>query len=307
MVNNIWPLPPWDFPGYEEQGWLLDEDRALRDLMKGMVVTDQENRQRNVDAWFGHPDKELRAQDYPYVTIDLLQIQEDTGRTQRGDLYIKEVPKWWGLKPLENWQVGYLLEMPHPVDLDYQISTWARNPRHDRQILFQMITGGRTMLRNGLLYTADGKIRRLDLLAHTKRDTVEEGGKRLFNNIFRVRISSEVPWGVINGRDYGVGEVRDIRMQIRSYLGRYQTSMDKIRIRDAFVTHFSNGKADLDVAGQPATGVPVLRSVPALRQGDTVAISMEEKVPSPAGLDDYRLLVLAREKAVEPQVEHWKS
>lgn len=300
-TNNIWPLPPWEFPGYEEQGWILDEDRALRDLMKGMVVSDQENRTRNVDAWFGHPDKELRAQDYPYVTIDLLQIQEDTGRTQRGDLWIvkEAVPKWWGLKPLETWQIGYLLEMPTPVDLDYQISTWARNPRHDRQILFQMITGGRTMLRNGLLYTADGKIRRLDLLNHTKRDTVEEGGKRLFNNVFRVRVSSEVPWGVINGRDYGFGIVKDIRLEIKSYLAQYHASLDRIRIRDAVVTAFSNGKADLLVADQPATGVPVLRSVPRLVPGDVVSISMEELVSNASDLSDFKLLVLAREMMAE--------
>ena len=44
------PIP--DFPTYPSEGWIFDEDRALRDKMKGMVVTDQENNQRNVEAWF---------------------------------------------------------------------------------------------------------------------------------------------------------------------------------------------------------------------------------------------------------------
>jgi hypothetical protein len=183
-------------PTYPSEGFLLDEDRALRDLMKGIVVSDNENQTRNVEAWFGHPDIELREQKYPYITVDLIEISEGLDRVHRGDLFFdNDPPAWWGypsLAPGFKW----LTEMPTPVDLHYQIGTWARNPRHDREILRACIMGGRTSLRAGVLGTADGFLRRLDYLGHVKRDR-EEGGKRLFNNVFRVRISSEVPFGVL--------------------------------------------------------------------------------------------------------------
>lgn len=197
-VSTTWPVPPPPFPEYDSEGWLLDEDRALRDLMKGMIVTDGANQQRPVEAWFGHPDQELREQKYPYITVDLLSINEGKDRVHRGDWYYKDPPPWWGLATIpDGTSAVYHSEMPHPIDLDYQISTWARNPRHDRQMLQQLIMGGRLMIRSGLLACADNNYRRIDYLSHAKR-TYEESGKRVFSNMFRVRVSSEVPWGVFN-------------------------------------------------------------------------------------------------------------
>lgn len=193
------PLPfGLSLPDYPSEGWLLDEDRALRDLMKGIVVSDGADSERNVEAWFGHPDLELREQKYPYITVDLLEINEGLDRVHRGNLYFdNDPPAWWGKTPLgPGSQFRWVGEMTTPVDLIYQVGTWARNPRHDRQILTQCITGGRTPLRAGMVRTADGFVRRLDFLGHTKRDR-EEGGKRLFNNIFRMRMSSEVPFSEI--------------------------------------------------------------------------------------------------------------
>jgi hypothetical protein len=291
-----WPIPPLDFPAYDSEGFLLDEDRALRDLMKGMVVTDHENRQRNVEAWFGHPDKELREQKYPYVTVDMLQIEEAPDRAQRGRLWIADPPKWWGLAPLKAWQVGYMLEMPTPVNLDYQISTWSRNPRHDRQILFQLITGGRTMLRNGLLYTADNKIRRMDYLGHVKRDITDENGKRLFNNIFRVRISSEVPWGIIRSQE-GVGLVTDIRISMKSFLSTYGKVLDETSITWGVVStvHAESRTVDLQVAEGRYYGARVSTLVPVPVVGDVVAVSREELTSTPSDITDYRLVVIGIE------------
>ncbi len=184
-------------PTYPSEGFLLDEDRALRDLMKGIIVSDNENQTRNVEAWFGHPDQELREQKYPYITVDLIEITEGLDRVHRGDLFFdNDPPDWWGYPQLQE-NYAWRTEMPTPVDLHYQIGTWARNPRHDREILRSCILGGRTSLRAGVVRTADGFLRRLDYLGHVKRDR-EEGGKRLFNNIFRVRMSSEIPFGILN-------------------------------------------------------------------------------------------------------------
>lgn len=299
MKAWAWPLPPLDFPDYPSEDWLFDEDRALRDLMKGMTVSDNEagGKTRVVEAWFGHPDLELREQKYPYVTIDLLNIQEGADRVARGHLIIADPPAWWGLAPLKAWQIGYLLEMPTPVDLDYQISTWARNPRHDRQILKQMITGGRTMLRNGLLYTADKKIRRMDYLGHVKRDVADENGKRLFNNVFRVRISSEVPWGIIHDHDYGIGIVEKIDLAVKS------TGMevaDSVVITSGVVTAVNGMErtVDLDMEMGPATDVPVLKSVLAMPPvGSTVIVTADPKVSNPSSPSSYFIVVVDIESA----------
>lgn len=281
-TSQPYPYAPW--PEYGSEGWLLDEERALRDLLKGMVVTDFEDRTRPVGVWFSHPDQELREQRYPYSTIDLLQIQEAQERVHRGDYYVWDVPEWWGLNPLANGQVGYLLEMPTPIDLDYQISTWSRNPRHDRQILQQMITGGRSMLRAGMLYVADGTRRRLDVLAHNKMDSIE-GGKRLFRNNFRIRISSEVPWGSI---PYGTSYTR---------VTKVSTAMDDGTFQDTLAGEVArvhaNREVDLMIGGQLATKVPVSRSVVTpFRPGATVSVLQTPKIPNPEHLEDYRLLVL---------------
>ena len=69
--------------------FLLSEDEALRNLLVDMVVTDQKSSsgdgpQRKVKVYFGQPDQELRDQTYPYITIDMIDIGEDTGRAMRG-------------------------------------------------------------------------------------------------------------------------------------------------------------------------------------------------------------------------------
>lgn len=222
---------PW--PTYPSEGWLLDEDRALRDLMKGIVVSDGADLERNVEAWFGHPDIELREQKYPYITVDLLEINEGLDRVHRGDLILdNDPPAWWGdwgsvqypAPPNHKW-IG---EMTTPVDLIYQVGTWARNPRHDRQILTQCITGGRTPLRAGMVRTADGLVRRLDFLGHVKRDR-EEGGKRLFNNIFRLRMSSEVPFSAIEHYQ----KVESVHINLRARVDEWRgEAIDSVIVTD---------------------------------------------------------------------------
>jgi hypothetical protein len=200
-----------------DEGWILSEDWALRQKLGGMLVTDQQARARKVDVWFGHPDQEIREQTYPYVTIDLLEVREGMDRVHRGNLWLDErwgtqnFPKWWDYPPLEEDQRGYLVEMTTPIDLFYQITTWSRNPRHDRQMMAQMMTGGRVMLRGGWLETPDGKIRRMDFHGHAKNDQVDANQKRLFVNTFRVMISSEIPFAPIG---YGRwGRVEEIHLR----------------------------------------------------------------------------------------------
>jgi hypothetical protein len=55
-----------------------------------------------------------------------------------------------------------------------------------------LFSSGRLPFRFGqLLVPEDNTMRRLDILGFTKRDTTESG-KRLFNNIYNIRVSSEL-------------------------------------------------------------------------------------------------------------------
>ena len=179
--------------------FLISEDEALRNLLKDMVVTDQksvtgEGPQRKVKVYFGQPDQELRDQTYPYITIDMIDINEGTDRAMRG----KAKPSYLADPALgpdgsstydsetQNWEINW----PIPVNIDYQITTYARQPRHDREILAQILYT-RIPMRFAVLEPDDGTVRRLDLLDIAKRDVTEQG-KRLFVNAFTVRVSSEI-------------------------------------------------------------------------------------------------------------------
>ena len=182
--------------------FLLDEDEALRNLLKDLVVTDQksvteEGPQRKVGVWFGQPDQELREQKYPYITIDMIDIAEDFSRAHRGKIkppYIVD-PGTIGEdttydSELHDWDIHW----PIPVNIDYQITTYSRQPRHDRQILAQLLYQ-RIPMRFAVLDTGPntvyGTTRRLDVLDISKRD-ITESAKRLFVNAITVRVSSEI-------------------------------------------------------------------------------------------------------------------
>lgn len=179
--------------------FLLSEDKALRDLLTGMTVTDQKSDatgtpSRTVGVWFGQPDEQIRQQEYPYITIDMVDIAEAFERSMRG----KVKPSYYpdpstmpdGTTDYNTDTNNWYINMPIPINIDYQITTYARNPRHDREILSQLMFT-RLPLRFGTLSPDDNTVRRLDVLDISKRD-ISEAGKRLFVNAFTVRVSSEV-------------------------------------------------------------------------------------------------------------------
>lgn len=182
------------------EGWILDEDRALRDLLDDILVSDSGKGSRRVGVWFAHPDQEMRQQAFPYITLDLIDISLERDRAERG---YGAVPDFWrdaltsaitvDNEYTSDTDIPLMMHQPIPVRLTYQITTWARNPRHDRQILNGLLRYGITPLQGGGLDVSDGSLRRLDTLSFQKRDTVESG-KRLLSNAILVGVSSEVPW-----------------------------------------------------------------------------------------------------------------
>lgn len=178
--------------------FLLSEDEALRNLLLGMTVTDQkatnDNTSRSVKVYFGQPDQEIREQSYPYITIDMIDIAEDFARAHRGLVKPEYLPNPTtspsGSGTYNATNTDWYMNYPIPVNIDYQISTYSRQPRHDRQILAQMLSN-KIPMRFAVLEPDDGTVRRLDLLDVSKRDVTEQG-KRLFMNAFTVRVSSEI-------------------------------------------------------------------------------------------------------------------
>ena len=226
--------------------FLFDEDEALRDLLKDMVVTDQKSvtgagTTRTVGVWFGQPDQEIRSQSYPYITIDMIDIAEAFDRAHRGRVsptYYADptnmVNAAQGIQRV-TWNSNLHdkdMDFPIPVNIDYQITTYARQPRHDRQILAQLLYT-KIPLRFAVLNvgpdTQFGTARRLDVMDISKRDITEQG-KRLFVNAITVRVSSEIAPSTFN-KFYKVQELNVTGTTGSQVIGRGQfTAVDPITI-----------------------------------------------------------------------------
>ena len=170
--------------------FILAEDTALKELLKGMTVSDNTSPTRPVEVYYSIPDVEVRQQAYPYVTIDLVDIRPANDRQHAG--YLQDDDFMGTTPPVEG--TSYKYYMPVAYDLVYQVSTWSRHPRHDRSIMTQVLRY-RFPSKYGKLAVADdlGNVvnRSMFLDEFTKMNVVEDG-RRLFRNVFTVRVVSEM-------------------------------------------------------------------------------------------------------------------
>lgn len=188
--------------------FLLEEDAALKAKLTGMTVSDDRRAARPVGVWFGQPDLELRERTFPYISIELIDINESQERVMNGQPHLTYTPP--GYLPAPAGSVNIADWFPTPYDLDYQVTVWSRHPRHDRQILRDLLAG-RLPMRFGHLDMPETKrIARLDVLGGPQiADTTDENGKRLFRKVFTVRVATELfPDAVIAA----VGLVRQVRI-----------------------------------------------------------------------------------------------
>lgn len=170
-----------------EGAWIMNEERALKAVLQEMTVSDNRNPSRPVGVWFGQPDVELQKQTYPYATVDLIDVYEATERAHRNRIELWYSPE--GHPPREG-DKGYVTHFPIPYDLIFQITTYARHPVHDRQIILQMMRrfGGRWQ---SLHVPADDTVRSMFLVGTQKRDSTEDG-RRLFSNAYTVQVFTEL-------------------------------------------------------------------------------------------------------------------
>jgi hypothetical protein len=170
--------------------FIISEDEALKTLLQGIVVSDEKNNTRSGQAWFSNPDVELRNQSYPYVTIELIGVEWARYRQASG--FMIDNDRQGTVSPSNGEVFEY--EMPAAWDLMYQITSYARHPRHDRAIIAHLLNNDFVANRGYLPVQNDlgtqTSYRHLILQDFAKRDTVEDG-RRLFRNVFTVLVTSE--------------------------------------------------------------------------------------------------------------------
>jgi hypothetical protein len=174
-------------------GFIVAEDLALKTLLSGITVSDDSNASRPVKVWFGYPDLEIRDQSFPFITIDLIDILQAQERQTAGTLvdsdYQGTIASQAGY--------GYSYNIPVAYDLVYQITSYSRNPRHDRAIIYQLLNKfpskyGYLTVPNAL--GTENSVRSMFLDGFVKRDAVasETGNRRLLRNVLSVRVVSEM-------------------------------------------------------------------------------------------------------------------
>ena len=83
-----------------------------------------------------------------------------------------------------------------PIDLVYQVSTYCRSQRHDRELTSGILRGVFPFRNSFILIPEDGTSRRCDLLSWRSADILDqEAGykKRIFRKVYTIQINSEIP------------------------------------------------------------------------------------------------------------------
>ena len=173
--------------------FILAEDAALKSYLSGLTVSDEKSNPRSVGVWFGYPDVEIRSQNFPFITIELMDIRQSFERAHSG--YYYDSDNQGTVVTSTNSLYGY--EYPVPYDLVYQITSYSRHPRHDRALAFQLMNkfpGFRGFLPVPNEIGTSTAYRHMFLGDFTKLDRAEgeNGNKRLLRNIYTVTVMSEM-------------------------------------------------------------------------------------------------------------------
>jgi hypothetical protein len=211
--------------------FILREDLALKNWLSGIKVSDGVSSMRPVQVWFTLPEVEVRSQSYPYITIDLIDIRQSNERQASGTIYDAD----FGGTVAPEDGVVYSYEYPVTYDLYYQITTYSRNPRHDRALLnvfMKYATPGKyghLPLPND--YGTDDtnttyEWRHMFVEGFVKRDVIEDN-RRLFRNTITVRVLTELTQEAASNALYEVENV-DITTNISSIPTGYTPVQDTV-------------------------------------------------------------------------------
>jgi len=186
--------PPTDTePNPPFLGLYLEEDMGLKQLLQGVTVVDlntSPDTPRPVPVWFHNPEREERRITYPNIVINFLGEQVAHEREHRGWVpvgyrYLQNIPF-----DISKDAAPPSMEYPIPMDFDYTVTVSARINQHISQISSTLVQG-RLHPRFAQMTCPGGTVRRITVLGTTRTNSMEVD-KRLFRQIYRLRVTTEV-------------------------------------------------------------------------------------------------------------------
>jgi hypothetical protein len=183
--NDVVANPPF-------LGLYTEEDMGLKTLLEGLYVSDLNapNESRRVPVWFHNPEREERRITYPNIVINftgerVAHEREHRGWVQIGYKYLQDIPF-----PLGPGQALPSIDYPLPMDFDYTVTASARINQHISQISGHLAMS-KLHPRFAQMNCPGGTVRRITVLGTTRTNSME-ADKRLFRQIYQLRISTEI-------------------------------------------------------------------------------------------------------------------
>jgi len=199
-------------------GFIRAEDAAIKRRISNIPVTDDRKSQRICDVFFRYP-HDVTEKAYPFLTIDLLNVThaserqesetqyyttndtygmtDEQGYRYRNDLtYYPSTYTHEQLDAMTAKKTFISTDSFIPVDLLYQVTSYARSQDHDRQITALMLRRISPFRRGFIDIPEDGTIRRFDLLNWSTSNLLDQESaytKRIFRKVFTLRINAEIP------------------------------------------------------------------------------------------------------------------
>lgn len=189
-------------------GFTLAEDAALKYRLGSLAVSDDKSDERVCNVFYRYPDGPTEKT-YPFITIELIAIDyaRDRQESERNYVYsdipdfvsnIAYYPSEMNASAMAAAASGGILltEQFVPVNLMYQVTTYTRSQRHDRQLSALMLRRVFPFRRGFIEIPEDGTIRRCEIQSWRPSDVLdkETGYKnRIFRKVYTVVINSEIP------------------------------------------------------------------------------------------------------------------
>jgi hypothetical protein len=180
--NDVVPNPPF-------LGLYTEEDMGLKTLLQGVKVSDLNapEETRPVPVWFHNPEREERRITYPNIVINftgerVAHEREHRGWVQIGYRYLQDIPFPGNCPPS--------IDYPIPMDFDYTVTASARINQHISQISGHLVMS-KLHPRFAQMTCPGGTVRRITVLGVSRTNSME-ADKRLFRQIYQLRISTEV-------------------------------------------------------------------------------------------------------------------
>jgi hypothetical protein len=180
-------------------GYNIEEDNALKQKLSGITVATLNRRDEPVRVWFGNPEKEERSVRYPFITIEGMGETVASEREHRGWVKVPYMYLQNTSLTLTAGQGPPMMEYPLPMNLEYVVTTHARNNQHHAQLI-SILTGGDYLHpRFAYLTCSAGTMRRIEVLSRVPAIGIDSDAKRIFRMVYRLRVPTEVEAAVVAG------------------------------------------------------------------------------------------------------------